>query len=455
MERTKTIRDLLLIFIASSLILLWNLGTGSLTSWDEAVYAQVSREILTSNNWIDLTWAGEHWADKPPLYMWMTVLFYKIFGVNEFSARFFSALCGIGTVIITYLFAKKLYSRRVAFVSALVLLSTRHFIWAAKMGMLDIALTFFLTLSLFLFRLGEEKKIYLFFSLISFAFAFLTKGTGALLIPLILLFYLFSAGKTKILKEPAFMLGVLASLFILAWWHWLAIRHYGKEFVSGYFIRHLFVRTTQAIEGHAGSIFNYFKVLPNKGRPWGIFGFLVLPVVVWRVIKKKEKEHILPIVWSICVFSVASLIRTKLHWYIISLYPSFSILIGWAISKIFRKFTVIVTTMLVFSSLIYLSFGKKSVFNLDHCPETKKVASAVKQMLPKGEKVFLYEVGDPGIRFYFAEIGKSISGTLKLQELLKEKDRYIVFESNAFKVLAESDFLVVVRTPDLVIAKIK
>ena len=183
-------RDIGILILIAGFVILWNIGTGSLLSWDEAVYAQVSKEILRSNNYVDLTWAGKTWSDKPPLYMWMTVVFYKIFGIGEFAARLFSALCGIGTVIVTYLFALKLYSRRAAFAASLILASTLHFIWASKVGMLDAALTFFISLSLYWFIIGIERKIFLTLSALAFGAAFLTKGFGALLIPIILTAYI-------------------------------------------------------------------------------------------------------------------------------------------------------------------------------------------------------------------------------------------------------------------------
>jgi len=88
-------RDIIILVVLAAIILLFNLGGGSLGSWDEAFYAQVSQEMYQSSNWIDLTWAGAPWADKPPVYMWATTCFYKIFGVNEFSARFTAAISGI------------------------------------------------------------------------------------------------------------------------------------------------------------------------------------------------------------------------------------------------------------------------------------------------------------------------------------------------------------------------
>ena len=430
MERTKIIFDTIIILLLASFVLFYNLGSGSLASWDEALYAGVSGEIIKSNNWLDLTWRGSHWVDKPPLYMWMTALFYKIFGINEFSARLFSCICGISTAILIYFFAKKLYSRNTAVASALLLISTQHFIWSAKAGMLDCAFTFFITLSLFLFKLGEEKKIWLFFCPLAFACAFLTKGIGAILIPAILIFYIIFTKKFRILKSPYFLWGIFVCFVVLVWWHWLAISHYGKSFIFGYFTKHLFVRTTQSVEGHTGGIFDSFKVIPNKGRPWGAFLFLVLPFVIWSVIRKKEKAHILPLTWVVTVFVIVSLVKTKLHWYILPIYPASSMLIGWAFSKVFKKLTIPITLLLVSAVLVYLSQAK-GVFNLDYTPETKKIAQLAKDTA-KGQKVLLYKIGDPAMQFYCLQSGENLPDALDFEGLSKIKGKYIILEKEVF-----------------------
>lgn len=452
MERSKTIRDILIIFAVSGAVLLWNLGTGSLTSWDEGVYAQVAQEIFKSNNWIDLTFAGVAWSDKPPLCMWVTAVFYKIFGVNEFSARLFSALCAMATVISVYLLGKTLYSRRAAFASALFLLSVQHFIWSAKVGMLDAAFTFFITLSIFLFKLGEERRVYFIFSWIAFAFAFLTKGMGAFLIWLILLPYLIATKKLKILKERMFLLGVLTAVLLLAWWHLLALLHYGKDFIYGYFWKHLVVRTTEAAEGHVGTIFTYFKVIPNKGRPWGAFGFLALLFTIWRVFRKKEKEHILPISWFIVVFLFFSLVKTKLHWYIMPLYPALALLLGFSGSKIFRKFTIPAVAVLVASVLMYLAIDR-GVFNLDYAPDAKKTALEVRKVLPQSEKIYLYKILDPSANFYFFAIGRNIKEPADLKKVLQQNNNYILFNTEDFNGLGENNFHIVYKTDSFTACK--
>src|SRR5437867_2873148 len=119
-SQRNTFWDLLFLTALSSIFLFLYLGNGSLASWDEAIYASVAKEIIQSGNWLKFTLGGEPWTDKPPLAIWVTAVFYKLFGINEFSARFFSALCGLGTVIVTYLLGRKLLNRWTGFLGALV-----------------------------------------------------------------------------------------------------------------------------------------------------------------------------------------------------------------------------------------------------------------------------------------------------------------------------------------------
>lgn len=453
MGKNEKIKDLVVLAIIAASVLLWNLGTGSLASWDEAVYAQISREMLNSGNYMDLTWAGAPWSDKPPLYMWMTVIFYKIFGVNEFAVRLFSAICGIGTVILTYLFASRLYSRRAGYAAALVLASTLHFIWASKVGMLDMALTFFISLSLYCFVVGMERKIYLFFSMLAFGCAFLTKGSGALLIPIILSLYMILEKKLNLIKEPALLAGISVVLIVVGWWHLSAFFHYGNEFVSGYFTKHLFERVTSSVEGHEGTLVTYFKVLSNKGRPWGIAAFFIIPAALWRLFTKKEDANVaLPAIWAITVMIIFSLVRTKLHWYIVPIYPAVSMLVGWGADKILNKRVVPVILICALASLAYLTVEKK-IFNLDYGHETKELAVSFGGKIAPRDKIYIYD-DDPSVRFYFWDEGVNVFGSLSPEELSKEKNRCIVLSNKAFEKLDRSKFSVIRQSRDFAIVKV-
>ena len=79
-------------------LMFWKLGEGSLFNWDEATYAQVAREMIWTRDVFTLHRNGTPFLMKPPLFVWLTVAAYKIFEVNEFAVRFWSAISGVGVV---------------------------------------------------------------------------------------------------------------------------------------------------------------------------------------------------------------------------------------------------------------------------------------------------------------------------------------------------------------------
>ena len=62
-----------LLVLVAAFALLWKLGTGSLAAWDEAIYAQVAKEMVRSGDWLTLHWGNQPWFEKPPLFMWITL----------------------------------------------------------------------------------------------------------------------------------------------------------------------------------------------------------------------------------------------------------------------------------------------------------------------------------------------------------------------------------------------
>src|SRR5262245_51389859 len=47
---------------------------------DEGRYAQIPREMLTRGDWIVPTLHGEPYLDKPPLFYWLVMTSYSVFG---------------------------------------------------------------------------------------------------------------------------------------------------------------------------------------------------------------------------------------------------------------------------------------------------------------------------------------------------------------------------------------
>ena len=54
---------------------------------DASQYAEMSREMSISNSYLQVFEIGKDYLDKPPFLFWITALFMKIFGANNFSYR--------------------------------------------------------------------------------------------------------------------------------------------------------------------------------------------------------------------------------------------------------------------------------------------------------------------------------------------------------------------------------
>ena len=256
--------DLAYIFPLSLFFLVFGLGRGSLASWDEAIYATVAKEIIRSGDWFRLTSQGGLWFDKPPLAIWATAFFYQIFGIGEFSARLFSGLCGVGAVVITYFIGRELFGRWMGFLGAMVLLSSMHFFRFARFGMMDAPLVFFEALSLYFFWLGQEKNRYLIFSGIALGLALMTKGFAALLILPVVWIYCFWARRLSVITRSSYWIGLMIAAGIALPWNLYELLNYRSEFMSGVVIKHLVLRTTQALEGHVGGTYFYIRTIFRK-----------------------------------------------------------------------------------------------------------------------------------------------------------------------------------------------
>ncbi|MFC1570713.1 ArnT family glycosyltransferase [Candidatus Omnitrophota bacterium] len=401
-------RDILILLAVAAVVLLVNLGSGSLNSWDEAFYAQVSREILEQNDWVNMHWTGKTWIDKPPLYMWFTALFYKLFGVTEFAARLFSAIAGMGLVIFTYLLGRRLFSRNVGIISALMLLGSYHFISFSKAGTMDITNAFFVCAAMYFFVMGENDRRNLILSFLCFSLAFLTKSFGAMVIPMILGIYVIVGRKWHLVFNRYFAIGATLALVIVGSWHLTVYMQYGDRFVQDYILKHLVARTSVTLDGHEGGLLSYINVILYKAKPWGAVGLVVLPFFIFFSIWKKERENYLLIVWIFVLYALFTTIRTKLHWYIMPIYPAVMLVGGWGMDKLLKKKALIVTVIIFIGGMAYLGI-KKDIFTLDYNPEIKQLATSVSEVSSDTRPVYLYRIGDPGMQFYFGGgLGKNI-----------------------------------------------
>lgn len=126
---------------------------------------------------------------RPAGYFYLTAPFIKVFGLNDFAARFPAALFGVLTVILLFFLTEKIFKNRfVAFLSAFLLaISPWHIIVTRATSESSVAI-FLVTLGAYLFLVGTEKKNlwYFFFTFSAFFISFYFYHTPRIFVPLLL-----------------------------------------------------------------------------------------------------------------------------------------------------------------------------------------------------------------------------------------------------------------------------
>ncbi len=126
---------------------------------------------------------------KPPLYTYLSIPFVAIFGLNEFSVRFISALFGTLTTLVVYLLVKKIFPGKsyIFYLLSFIFfaLSPWHIQFSRIAFEANLALFWFIFGIYLLFK-GLEKGPFLFIASFSFALSMYSYHSPRLLVPFLL-----------------------------------------------------------------------------------------------------------------------------------------------------------------------------------------------------------------------------------------------------------------------------
>jgi 4-amino-4-deoxy-L-arabinose transferase-like glycosyltransferase len=199
------------------------LGSIALLEPDEPYYAVPAREMLRTGSWQVPIFHGEPWFDKPILFYWMILGAYRLFGVSELSARIGSALMGVATIVLVYLFGRRAsLGERAAFAAALILATNIEVPLMARTAVTDMTLTATLTLGMLAVARYLETGLILWASVAGSALglATLTKGPVGLLLPgVALLAYAALARRRDLFRLKPLAAGTAFFLLVAAPWY--------------------------------------------------------------------------------------------------------------------------------------------------------------------------------------------------------------------------------------------
>ena len=328
------LRDLLILAVVLGIPFFQYLGALPLIDPDEGRYAEIPREMLERGDLITPTLNYVKYFEKPPLLYWINAASLKVFGQTEFAARFPSALCGLLTVLATYIIARKLYGRRCALLSAFILGTSAGFVMQSRIILTDMLLTFCLTAALGAFivaalREGRRSKDFPWYLFYFFcALAVLAKGLIGMVFPAgIVFFYLLLSRRWRLLSEMRLATGLLLFLAVAAPW-FVAVSLRNPEFAHFFFIREHFERFTSTVHGRYQPFWFFVPVLLGTMLPWVFF----VPGALTRAWRDRHHDEgragIYLLIWVLLIFLFFSKSSSKLIPYILPIFPPLAMLVG-------------------------------------------------------------------------------------------------------------------------------
>lgn len=315
------------------------LGRGAIADSDEAFYAEASREMVETGDWLTPHYNYQPRFQKPVLYYWLTAGTYLVTGPTETGARLWSAFSGLGLVLVTAACARRWYDDGTALLAGAITATNFGYFTMARMALPDLPLAFFITLAIyatFVATLEQERRPrrWVLVAAAAFALGFLTKGPVAVIVPLVVLVPLLLIERRGLnLRAGDFTAGTVVFAAIAVPWYAAMWWTHGAGYLEGFFLG-------DNLERFATDRFNdprpwwfYLPVVAGGMLPWTPLAIVWLGPV-WRFLTRRQDVGTLDLrllVWAIAplLFFTASI--GKQPRYVLAVLPPLAILLATSI----------------------------------------------------------------------------------------------------------------------------
>lgn len=261
--------------------------TRDFTRNNELRYMSIAEEAIRNGSLFTFTNHGIHYADKPPLYLWIVMAGKMIFGTHSmFFLALFSYIPALVILWIMGRWTRNVVSRQGRIAGELMLLTSVFFIGSAVVLRMDMLMNMFIVLSLFtFFRMysGEEKRrdkwmfpIYVFMAIFS-------KGPVGILVPLVttITFLIVKRDFRAIAKYWGVRtLSVIIAL--CAVWFTSAYLEGGDEYINNLLFNQTINRAVDSFH-HKEPFYYYMIAIWYSLAPWA---FLIVGVLATGLVKR-------------------------------------------------------------------------------------------------------------------------------------------------------------------------
>ena len=318
-------------------VLFWQLGAASFWDPDEAIYAETSREMLRTGDWLAPYYNQQPFFDKPILFYWFQAAGMAAAGQNETGARLASAVFAVALVGVTAWLGTVLISFDVGFVAALLLAASPPVFALARYAILDMTFTAFLFggVSLVAVAALKDRTSLQWPGYLLIALSIVTKGPLSFV--LCGLTFGMALAASAHLRRRLLALNWIAGLVLvialsLPWFVYMWLR-FREAFVDGYLLNENVSLFAANRFNTKFDVFFYFRVLAAGLLPWtGLaIGKLWDDIRAYRA-GTLDSMAILLWCWTIAILGFFTASRFKLDHYVFPAAPALCLVLSraWA-----------------------------------------------------------------------------------------------------------------------------
>jgi hypothetical protein len=318
------------------------LGGVHLFDWDEINFAESAREMILTGDYLTVRIDFIPFWQKPPLFIWMQVLSMKMFGINEFAARFPNVLCGMLTLVVLFRTGRRVYDAEFGWIWVLAYIGSLLPFLYFKSGIIDPWFNLFIftaLLNMIYFleaERGEKRWQDLVLSAVLLGLANLTKGPVSILLfgMTVAIFWALHKFRLKIrwTEILAFMLvlGVVGGLWFIIQ---IAI---GNFHIIADFFRYQVQLLKTRDSGHGGFLLYHFIVLLVGVFPASVFALKGFRRSYYDSnFQKRFKFWMILLFWV--VLAVFTIVKTKIVHYSSLCYFPLTFLGAYVIYKVIHS----------------------------------------------------------------------------------------------------------------------
>ena len=343
-ESQKYRSNIITIILISALTLIPFIGLTDFNTKGEPREAIVAVTMIDTHNWILPQNNGDEFAYKPPMFHWLVATTSVVIGsVNEFSARFPSALAGVVLAVMTFCFFARRKNQQTALLTSVIMLTTFEVHRAATNCRVDMILTLFIVLALYqLFRWTErDLRGTPIWAILWMGCGMLTKGPVAIILPcLVSCVYLWIQDRHFWFVVWRFALIAMSAMILPCLWYYAAWLQGGDKFLYLIYEENVLrFLGKMPYSSHENGAWYYPVVLLSSAVPYTLICLMALFTIqrkqwrklqvlksawwkgLWEHIRKMDRVELFSLLAIVLIIGFYTIPKSKRGVYILPVYP--------------------------------------------------------------------------------------------------------------------------------------